>query len=305
MIRINPVYRKELKQTARTKKVMVLLMIFNSLLAVFGLFSFYFTFHGVNHLDKTVRYSDILLIYAIITGIEFILILFITPGITAGSIAGEREKQTLDILLSTTMTPCSIIRGKLIASINLLLMLSFSSLPIIAIVFSFGGITVKEILRLIFFLCVTAIYIGSIGIFFSSICKRSTIATVCTYATLLVLTIGLTMLLMGNQLMEFVSSTRISNYIKYNRSLEAGNSFLLLLINPIFTFTSLLKDQVGFNFLGVGTWRTQHQVTYYIFQHWFAVSIAVQITISILLNFISARAIQPGNHIKKKRKGVE
>ncbi len=314
MIRINPVYRKELKQTARMKKVAVLLVTFNTLLALFGLFSFFFTFDGVNYMSKSVNYSDILIIYMIITSIEFVLILFITPGVTAGQITGEREKQTLDMLLSTTMTSYSIIRGKLFASINVMLMLSFSSLPIVAIVLSIGGISIKEILTLILFLIVTAIYIGSIGIFFSSLCKRSTIATVCTYTTVLIITLGLTMILMGNQFMQSISKTNITdfitvskasitNFIPDSNTSEVSNSYLILLINPIFTFSSMLNDQIGIKLGSFGTWRTQYQTTYYIFKHWFGISIVTQIVISYILNLISGKILQPDS-IRKRKKNI-
>lgn len=303
MIRINPVYRKELKQTARMKKVVVLIVIFNSLLALFGLFSFFFTFKGANQLGKAVNYSDILNIYVIITGIEFVLILFITPGITAGSIAGEREKQTLDILLSTTMTPYSIIRGKLFASINIMLMLSFSSLPIVAIVFSIGGISIREIVSLLFFLVVTAVYIGSIGIFFSSLCKRSTIATVCAYTTVLIITLGLTALLMGNEFMQSITKTSVAKYVIDSNTSEVSNSYLFLLVNPLFTFASMLNNQIGIKLGSFGTWRTQYQTTYYIFNYWFSISIVIQIVISFILNIVSGKILQM-NYNCKRRKNI-
>ena len=293
MLHINPVYLRELKQTARMKKIMVLLLIFNSLLALFGLFSLYFTFESANQAGKVINYADMLTIYAIIAGIEFILLIFITPGITAGTISGEREKQTLDILLSTTMTPAQIIRGKLMASINLMLILAFSSLPVLAIVFSIGGITFYDFFELMILLIVTAIFIGSIGIFFSSFCKRSTIATVCTYTLVLLLTAGLAMILLGNQLMGSFFKTQTSYRIETQEQIKVNESMLFLLVNPIFSFAAMIKHQIGLTITTFGTWKTKHQFMYYIFQHWFYLSLVVQLLVSGVLIWIAGKRITP------------
>lgn len=301
MIRLNPVYRKELKQTARMKKVMILLLVFNSLLALFGLFAFYLTFEGAKKAGNVVDYADILMIYAVITAIEFVLILVLTPGLTAGAISSEREKQTLDILLSTAISPGAVIRGKLLASIHFMQLLVFSSLPVIGIVFAVGGITVWGIIRLLLLYVVTAIYIGSIGIFFSCFCKRSTIATVCTYTTLLILIVGFAILLLGEQVMGYLFKTDIMQYRVDPYTIDANDSFLFLLINPIFTYASMLFEQIGIGIGNFGRWKTTHQLTYYIFQHWYYVSIIIQLLISGLLLWVSGRIITKHRPMFKKR----
>lgn len=297
---INPVYLRELKQTARMKKVTVLLLIFNSLLAIFGLFSFYLMFESAEHAGKIVDYADMLTIYSIITGIEFVLLLFITPGITAASIAGEREKQTLDILLSTTMKPAQIIRGKLLASIHLLLIIAISSLPVIGIVFSIGGITFHELVDFMLLLLVTAIYIGSIGIFFSAMCKRSTIATVCTYTVLLLITAGLAMILLGNQFMGTFFQKKEA-YAIYSVEPKVSDTILILLLNPIYSFASMIKDQVGVTIASFGMWKTKHHITYYIFQHWFYISLLIQLLISAILLWVAGKKIAPSRSFRKHK----
>lgn len=291
MLQINPVYLRELKQTARMKKLVVLLVSFNLLLALFGLFSFYVTFEGAYQAGKVIHYADILTIYAIISGIEFVLLIFITPGITAGAIAGEREKQTLDILLSTTLSPGQIIRGKLMASIHLMLLLACSSLPILSLVFSIGGIRFYELLELMLLLCVTAIFIGSIGIFFSALCKRSTIATVCTYTCVLILTAGLGMILLGDEVMGTLIETHSLGRSKKVELVQVSEAMPVLLVNPIFTFASMIKNQVGISIATFGNWKTKHQVSYYIFDHWFYLSLGLQLILSSVLLWIAGKRI--------------
>ena len=113
MKRINPIYLKEIRIGVRTKKAAIILLLYNGLLALFGLFFFYVTFDAGSRYTGRINYSDILSIYVVIVAVEFALVLFTVPGLTSGAISGEREKQTLDILLTTTLSPLQIITGKL------------------------------------------------------------------------------------------------------------------------------------------------------------------------------------------------
>lgn len=293
MFLINPVFQKELKQNARTKKTIVMIVLYNLLLALFGLFAFYLTFEGANKSGTSVKYTDILTIYAIVTGIEFLLVLFITPSITAGSISGEREKQTFDMLIASKLSSWQIVKGKLLASIALLMMLAISSLPILALVFSIGGITIINLMQFMLMIIVTALFIGSIGILFSSICKRTTVATVCTYIVLLVIFLGMTMILMGQRAVGVISGIRDGMRVANMSVLGNDNDlFAILIINPLFSFGSMLHDQTGFLAGSFNEWNTKNAVIYFIYQHWFAVSMVTQLAISGILLRISSRVIR-------------
>ena len=57
------------------------------------------------------------MMFAVLTILQMALVLFITPSLTAGAISSEREKQTLNILLTTTQSSTQIIIGKLFSSV--------------------------------------------------------------------------------------------------------------------------------------------------------------------------------------------
>ncbi len=155
---LNPVYKIGLKQSARTKKTVVLLLVYNFLLAGLGLLVFYLTFDREGRMRENIAYSGILTLYCVMAAMEFVMILLIVPASTAGAVAGEREKQTLDILLSTKITPFHIVTGKLAASISMVILLAVSSMPVLAIVFSIGGITLSDMFTFLLLLGVTAGY---------------------------------------------------------------------------------------------------------------------------------------------------
>lgn len=305
MLRLNPIYKKELKQNSRMKKTAIMLLFYNTMLAIFGLFALYLIFNSHNKSGYPIEYSNMLKIYSIITGIEFVLVLFIIPAMTAGTIAGEREKQTLDILLTTRVSIWQIVTGKLAASISMMVLLAFSSLPIIAIVFSVGGITLLDLAEYMIFITVTAIFIGSIGLFFSALCKSTTAATVCSYMLVLLITAGLALLLIGSNLIQggsiktfLTSSTYASLQMNGDDFKRFGDSILLLLINPIFTFLSLTYRQTGLGSDMETIWTTGNQVRFYVASHWFEVSLLIQLVISLGLLLVTKKLIK-GKRDKK------
>ena len=133
-------------------------------------------------------------IFTLLSIFQLILICFIAPAFTAGQISLEREKQTLDLLISTPMRPGAIIVGKLAAALAFVVLMIIAAVPITAIVLMYGGASVDDIVRQQLVLLATALALGAIGLFFSALLKRTQAATVLTYITVLGLTLGTTMI---------------------------------------------------------------------------------------------------------------
>jgi ABC-2 type transport system permease protein len=133
-------------------------------------------------------------IFTLLSIFQLILICFIAPGFTAGQISLEREKQTLDLLVSTPMRPGAIVVGKLLAALAFVVLIIVAAIPITAIVLMYGGATVDDIVRQQLVLLSTAVALGAIGLFFSALLKRTQAATVLSYITMLALTLGTIML---------------------------------------------------------------------------------------------------------------
>jgi ABC-2 type transport system permease protein len=118
------------------------------------------------------------------------LLAFITPALTAGSISGERERQTIDLLFVTPIRPFSIIWGKLLASLSFVVLLLVISVPIFSLVFLFGGIELDQMLYSFAVTAMTALTLGFIGVAFSTLFRRTLIATVASYGGAFVLLAG-------------------------------------------------------------------------------------------------------------------
>lgn len=227
---INPVLQKELKVKMRGWRAAGVVALYLLILSMVALFIIYTTFSNPygSSIDPQVSIGA----YTGLAVVQFILIMFIVPALTAGAISGEREKQTFDLVLCTRLRPIAIVTGKLFASMSQVLLLIVSSLPLFSLVFLFGGISIKEVLQLFAFYIATAITIGCIGIFFSACLRRTTAATVFTYGTV-------ALLCFGTIFIGFF-------YISLRHNWDYNNFLPLFYTNPLAGFSSLLAGQFGY-----------------------------------------------------------
>lgn len=120
-------------------------------------------------------------IYYALALAQFGLLVLAVPGLTAGAISGERERQTLDLLLVTRMTSFQVVVGKLLAAVGFALLLIFASLPIYAMLFLLGGFSLYRLALTALVYLVTVFLLGSVGLYFSAVFKRTQAAVVASY----------------------------------------------------------------------------------------------------------------------------
>lgn len=130
-----------------------------------------------------------ILFYAV-TAVELLLIAPLAPAFSASSIAGERERQTFDLVMTTPIRSRSFILGKLISNLSYVLLLVFVSLPVQVLALLFGGLTLTEVLLGFWVLIVATIFYASVSLFFSAIMRTTTTASIFSYLTVAVTLIG-------------------------------------------------------------------------------------------------------------------
>jgi ABC-type transport system involved in multi-copper enzyme maturation permease subunit len=119
-----------------------------------------------------------------------LITLILAPASTAGAISLEREKQTLDLLTTTPISSLAIVLGKLASALSWILLLLLASIPIVALVFTFGGVAPDDLVRAYVILLATAVCYGAIGLFVSALVKRTQAATVINLVIVIFLTAG-------------------------------------------------------------------------------------------------------------------
>lgn len=287
----NAVLTKELRGAARSSKLSWGLFLFNSILAFMAIAVFRLNFF-LEDSSVSISYSNIIGMFSWIEVAEFVLLAFIVPAITANAISGEREKKTLEILLTTPLSTLQIIWGKLIASVGTILLYIVSGLPILSIVYFIGGVNLGDIVLMIFYSFVFAIFIGSIGVFFSTICRKTVFATIVTYAVSIVI-YGLPYIAYWAGYWIHASEA-YANDIGYEMP---GWLVPLGLLSPVDSIISLQGYQLAgdiyyrsYNLLGINEdsiWQCTDSLD------WFWLSVVVQLAVSIVLLLLSSRLLEP------------
>lgn len=287
-MKINPVLKNETKLAVRSIKFTLTIFFYVALLSAGALFIFNINiqeayFNGVN-------LESIVYFYIGMAVIQAILLMFIVPSLTSTAICAEREKQTLEVLLSTKMSTLSIISGKLMASISRVIILIICTMPIYSITFLIGGVNLVNILELSLFFIVTTIFVGSIGVFISTFIKTSKVATAVAYGVTLFIYVVIMILALI--------------LIAHNASKNPSNQDLAVpffaYLSPTFGFVSLLVNQLGdvsvLRFYGMGANMAR-------IENGYIISIVIQLISSVILVLVAAYKLNPLNKgIKFKRR---
>lgn len=180
---------KELRARARSPRTVLLLTFYLVLLG--GLSYLYFRaladqpLRGGAQAAATGR-----AIFTSIVTVELLLVCFLTPSFTAGLVAGERERQTLDLLIITPIRSHSIVLGKLLAALAVVILLVVTAVPVQSVAFMLGGVDPLQIITASVLLLITALAFGALGLLSSAVMRSSLAATVLAYALVLVLVLG-------------------------------------------------------------------------------------------------------------------
>ena len=129
-------------------------------------------------------------IFAALLMLMTLQVVFLAPSSTSGSISLEREKQTLELLIATPISSGAIVVGKLLSALVYVFLLIAASIPLMAVVFVYGGVGPEDVLRGYIVLVTAALAFGSFGLLCSSIVKRTTAATAITIFGVLAVTVG-------------------------------------------------------------------------------------------------------------------
>jgi ABC-type transport system involved in multi-copper enzyme maturation permease subunit len=295
-MKMNPVYKRETMVSARGFWLTMVLMIFNGILAMVALLNMYSTLEQVK-LTAEIQYTSFIDLYLFVAVLEFIMVIFIMPALTAGSISGEKERRTLEVMMTTKLTPAQVVFGKLQAALSTMLLLVVSSLPILALVFVYGGVTFRDLLLLFISYMTAAFFAGGLGICCSAVFGKSTVATVVSYVLLGVLALGTYGVNWLAVYMGGADAMAVSTGAAAGAS--SGRLVYLLLLNPTTSFIILMMRMAGqdpgMSWSGrlFGNHGMQNMDML-----WIGGSILIQIVIALILIWIAVKSLTPGKKVR-------
>ena len=193
---ISAIVVKELRGRMRGKRAFIVLTIHVLVLAVFA-----WMFMRLNEESLTnsfgfgagPTYASAAIGRGIFLGLlllQTLMVSVLAPAATAGAISSEREHQTLELLAVTPISSLAIVFGKLLSALAWVFVLILASIPVTALVFVFGGVAPDDVVRGYIVLFATVIGLGSVGIFFSTLTRRTGASTGLTFVATLALVVG-------------------------------------------------------------------------------------------------------------------
>ena len=241
----NPVILKELRGRMRGGQAFTLLTIYLGLIAMFIVFIYSLIAPTYSfRWDPSLRQEAGKAIFGTVVLLELLLVSFIAPGLTAGAITSEREHQTYEILRATLLSARSLVLGKLGSAFAYLFLLILTAVPLQSLAFLLGGVGLGELIVSGLMLVVTAVFFCTLGIFFSSLLKRTLTATVSSYAAILFSFLALVFVFFLIAYTEAISYNDPSKFTEYILILMI---WVLVCTNPlmaaIMTEVILVEDQ--------------------------------------------------------------
>ncbi len=219
-IRLNPIVKKDLHVTVRSMRLSWGLFAYEAVLTVTFLLALLVIQQSSNISGGNV-YSSLVYLFPVVGIAQVCIVALYMPIITASSISGEKERQTFDIMLTTCMSPFSIVFGKVASAVLRILFFVAASTPIMALSFVAGGLSWIYLFYYLLAVILFSVFAGSIGILASAFCRKSVVAVLLSFVIYF--------------LIYYMSYIPVLLRILFGRG-NAGESMLILLGNPVMFF---------------------------------------------------------------------
>lgn len=282
-MRLNPIIKKDVKVQSRSYKMCVEVFVYEIIMALVFFVAMIFITRQNRYSDDNV-YASIVWLYPVLAVTQWVILGVIIPIHTSSAISGEKERQTFDIMMTTSMTPWSIIMGKVMTAVLQGMLFVVASVPVMALTFVVGGLSWSYLFWFIAIALLVSLFAASIGIMCSSICRKSITAVIVSYGIYMIFFIvtALPVYLIGP----------MTDYAK-----DAEDMIGCLLLNPAvylaefvgqtMTQESMIGNMIDqtknmpiMKFLSSGYW-------------WLIVSTIVFVAISVIFLAIAAKRISP------------
>ncbi len=174
-----PLLTRELIELAARRRTFVLRFVYAALflgLIVLMTPHLFATGAGFQHLGMGHGLFSQMMIWEL-TGIYLVM-----PLITCGAIAQEKERDTLQLLLLTDLTPNSIVIQKLLSRSLVMISLLLVATPLTAYAYSLGGVPSEQVLMSFLVLCMTTLVVGAWTLMWSAWCSTTAGALIASLA---------------------------------------------------------------------------------------------------------------------------
>lgn len=292
-MRINPIVKKDIKVQARSMRICWEVFAYEAILALV-FFLAMFMLEAQNRYSDSNIYSDIVNLYPVLALTQIIILGVVVPIRTASAISGEKERQTFDIMMTTSMTVVSIVLGKIGSAVIQGMFYVVAGLPIVALAFVLGGLSWGNLFAFLGVSLLVSLFSAAIGIFCSSVCRKTISAVILSYGIYVVLFLGtLVPYLIG---------------ILTGQTTGLVVTTLLLLLNPIIYLMEFFSWSMTGASPAQDLWAFGKNVSVdaaMAHYGWMTVSTLLLLFVIVLLIVFTAKRIQPVSKRAARLAGVK
>lgn len=305
-LKLNPIVKKDLQVTARSMRMSWGLFAYEAVLALAFLLALLIIQEEASYGYGSNIYSYMIVLFPVLAITQVCIVALIVPIITASSISGEKERQTFDIMLTTCMSPFSIVLGKMVSAMIRILFFVAASMPVMSLAFVIGGLSWSTLFYFLLTIVLLSLFSGSVGVFCSAFCKRSITAVILSFVVYFAV---------------FALPFLPPLFAAILNWGNLGETLLLLLFDPIVFFEEFfMQVMTGDSVLGGSSYAfSQSEVgflTYHLAQgkRWMIVSAACILLLSFAFMLLAAWKVNPlhassGRRVsadkKRKKKGAD
>ena len=284
---VNPIYAKDSLIANRSVRNIVIILFYNLILSIFG-FAFLLGETRETMASRVMNYSEMLNLYIIFSTVELGLLILVVPGLTAVSVSGEREQNTLDMLLVSQMRPMRILLGKLLSVLEMVALMIISNCPVMIMTLAYGGIRVREVLFLQLSLLLITFTIACYSLFFSVLFRSSIVSVVASYVYTAFTSVG------SFCITYLISFFDLNEHSMYH--LVFQRIVYLLLVNPIVSYYVQMNKQIGDMTAVPQLLNTFHASALsedYLISNWFVFSMIIQVGLAMVALIAAAYFLEP------------
>ncbi len=140
-------------------------------------------FPGLRRLPSFTEFANFARTYLeLIVAQHFILLVLVTPTVTAGAITDEKQRGTLQYLLTADLRPGEIVLGKLLGRSFQVLLLTLTALPLLGFLGVYAGVDGLKFLALAAATLVMIFALGSVSLLASVLCRHTRDAVLSLYS---------------------------------------------------------------------------------------------------------------------------
>lgn len=290
-IKINPIIKKDLRVTSRSMKMAWELFAYVAILGIIFLLMFSAFRSYSSDFDNTELYQAYVFFFPALAITQLGIIAIAIPVITASSISGERERGTLDTLLTTTAGLNSIVFGKMMSAVIRVMIFIIASIPLMAISFMVGGLSWMVLFEFLGLSLVYAIFAGSIGVYCSARCKKTITSVMMSFGLYFVVyALSFVPMIIAAIMFSRSYGSALENALKTTFTLQLANPVVNFVVFFLTRLTSedFLEEMFDNIFLGNSN-------------VWMILSVIVQLLLAWFFLKLAANRINPLNDRNVKK----